>query len=154
MMSQEILQKVFDQSTRDITERVAGIRLYQVNAPPDNCMCTVHVGFERGLESVLALHADLAVFTRLTRYMLQSQEVTLQDVEDFTTDFFNVLCGNITVRLFEATKIGLRFSIPVFYAGIYQPDGHREQFAIHYSSDRNEAVRLIHYMPRDIYTEN
>ena len=128
MMSQEILQKVFDQSTRDITERVAGIRLYQVNAPPDNCMCTVHVGFERGLESVLALHADLAVFTRLTRYMLQSQEVTLQDVEDF--------------------------SIPVFYAGIYQPDGHREQFAIHYSSDRNEAVRLIHYMPRDIYTEN
>lgn len=154
MMSQEILQKVFDQSTRDITERVAGIRLYQVNAPPDNRMCTVHVGFERGLESVLALHADLAVFTRLTRYMLQSQEVTLQDVEDFTTDFFNVLCGNITVRLFEATKIGLRFSIPVFYAGIYQPDGHREQFAIHYSSDRNEAVRLIHYMPRDIYTEN
>ena len=47
MMSEEILQKVFDQSIRDITERVGGIRLYQMNAPPNNSMCTVHVGFER-----------------------------------------------------------------------------------------------------------
>ncbi len=153
MMSEEILQKVFDQSIRDITERVGGIRLYQMNAPPNNSMCTVHVGFERGLESILALHADLEVFTRLTRYMLKSEEVTFQDVEDFATDFFNVLCGNITVRLFQATKVALRFSIPTFYVGIYRPDGHREQFAIHYSSDRNEAVRLIHYTPRDIFIE-
>lgn len=147
-MSEEKLQDVFDQVTREVTEKVAGIRLCEgaADSPGEN-ICTVHAAFARGFHSSLALCADTAMFTRLTQSMLQEEEVTEQDVEDFTKEYFNVLCGHIASRLFQVTKVASRFGIPEFYNGRYQPKNQKEQFAICYFSDKNEGARLIHFTP-------
>ncbi|MCI9441223.1 MAG: chemotaxis protein CheX [Ruminococcus sp.] len=145
VMSEEKLQDVFDQVTREVTEKIAGIRLCEGDAPLEEDSCTVHAAFERGFHSSLALCADTAMFTRLTQSMLQEEEVTEQDVEDFTKEYFNVLCGHIASRLFQVTKVASRFEIPEFYTGRYQPEDQKEQFAICYSSDKNEGARLSHF---------
>lgn len=147
VMSEEKLQDVFDQVTREITEKVGGIRLCVGDTSLQEDSCTVHAAFARGFHSSLALCADTAMFTRLTQSMLQAEEVTQQDVEDFTKEYFNVLCGHIASRLFQVTKVASRFGIPEFYNGRYQPENQREQFAICYSSDKNEGARLSHFTP-------
>lgn len=147
VLSEEKLQDVFDQVAREVTEKVAGIRLCEGNTPLEEDSCTVHASFERGFHSSLALCADTAMFTRLTQSMLQEEEVTEQDVEDFTKEYFNVLCGHIASRLFQVTKVASRFETPEFYVGRYQPEDQKEQFAICYSSDKNEAARLSHFTP-------
>lgn len=147
VMSEEKLQDVFDQVTREVTEKVGGIRLREGDSSLEEDSCTVHAAFARGFHSSLALCADTAMFTRLTQSMLQTEEVTRQDVEDFTKEYFNVLCGHIASRLFQVTKVASRFGIPEFYSGRYQPENQREQFAICYCSDKNEGARLSHFTP-------
>lgn len=149
VMSEEKLQDVFDQVTREVTEKMGGIRLCVGNSSLKDDSCTVHAAFARGFHSSLALCADTAMFTRLTQSMLQAEEVSRQDVEDFTKEYFNVLCGHIASRLFQVTKVASRFGIPEFYTGRYQPADQKEQFAICYSSDKNEGARLSHFTPTE-----
>jgi len=146
VMSQKKLQDIFDQVVREVTEKVAGIRLIEEETSVKEDSCTVHAAFARGFSSSVALCADTAMFTRLTQSMLQSESVTKQDVEDFTKEYFNVICGHIASRLFQVTKVPSRFEIPKFYDGHYQPAGQKEHFAISYSSDKNESARFSHFV--------
>lgn len=145
-LSQEKLQEVFDQVIRNVTEREAGILLYQENAPPNGELYTVYAAFEGGFNSSLSLCADASMFTRLTQHMMREKEITPQDVEDFTKEYFNVVCGHIAAELFRTTRVASRFGVPAFYYGRYEPEGRREQFALRYSSDQNECAQLIHHI--------
>lgn len=146
-MSEEKLHDVFDQVIREVTEKLAGIRLSERYIPVKEDSCTIHAVFARGFRSSLSLCADTSMFIRLTQAMLQEEEVTEQDVEDFTKEYFNVVCGHIASKLFQVTKIASRFGIPEFYTGYYQPENQKEHFAICYSSDKNEGARLSHFIP-------
>lgn len=144
-ISQKILDTVFDEATRQITEAVAGIRLSRGDIIPGGEIRTVYAAFERGFSSSLSLCADASVFIRLTQNIMESDQVTPQDVEDFTKEYFNILCGNIASRLFQITKVASRFEIPSFHHGRYQPENHQDQFVISYFSDKNESVQLTHH---------
>lgn len=146
-ISQEILDKVFDEVTRNVTQTVAGIRLYRGDILPSGELCTVYAAFQRGFHSSLSLCAEASVFIRLAQHVMQDERVTRQDVEDFTKEYFNVLCGHVASRLFQATKVASRFGIPAFYHERYQPEGYQNQFTINYFSDKNEGVQLIHHTP-------
>lgn len=149
VMSDDKLRSIFDLAVREVTEKLAGIRLYEESAAPvGKDSCTVHATFANGFSSSLVLCADTAMFIRLTQSMLQEEKVTDQDVEDFSKEYFNVLCGHIASRLFQATKIASRFGIPEFHAGCYQPADKKEQFTICYSSDKNESSCLGHFTPK------
>lgn len=147
VVTQEELQKVFNQVTRDITETVAGIRLYEGTASLGHDLCTVYATFEGGLHSSLSFCTEASLFTRLTKNIMQEEEVTPQDVEDFSKEFFNVLCGSISAKLFQLTRVASRFGVPGFCHGHYEPSDKEEQFVITYFSDQNEGVQLTHHIP-------
>lgn len=147
MLSRKELEAVFDPITRDVTRRTAGIELYRGNTPPAGELYTVCTAFERGFAFSLSLCAEASLFFRLTRRMMGREDISFQDVEDFAKEYFNVLCGNIAVRLFQATQVASRFAVPVFCAGRYQPDGYRDHLILSYTSDENENAQLIHYSP-------
>ena len=84
--------------------------LRHVPPPPENR------GAESGRNPRLP---EAAMFVRLTRGMMQREDVTDRDVEDFTKEYFNVLCGHIVSRLFRETRVPARFSPPVFRRGRY-----------------------------------
>ncbi len=146
-MSKEKLKEVLDRITRKVTEESAGIHLNPGKSGPEEDQCTVHVRFHRGSLSNLSLRADMEMFTRLARSMLQTEQITLQDLEDVAKEYFNVLCGHIVIALYKATHVGSRFGVPSFYRGAFVPKDRKEQFVLNYSSDRNEAAQLAHHVP-------
>lgn len=145
VLSQKELEEVFDQVVREVTEQEAGIILCPEEELPSGEFYTVHINFEKGFQSSLSLCAEVGMLTRLTQNMMQEEEITPRDLEDFTKEYFNVLCGQIAAKLFGVTRIASRFGPPLFCRGHYQPENHKEHFALGYSSDRNERVKLVHH---------
>ena len=146
-MSEEKLKEILDRITRKVTEDSVGIQLIQGESEPGEDVCTVHIRFRKGFHSSLSLRADTAMLTRLTQSMLQEENVTPQDLEDVTKEYFNVLCGHISSALYQATQVASRFSIPSFHQGSYSPEDHEEQFVLSYGSDQEGAVQLVHHIP-------
>lgn len=122
-LTQERLAEMFDQTVREVTERTSGVRLYQGAQPPGEDLCTVHISFKKGLKSSLSLCAERAMLTRMASRALREECITPQDLEDFTKEYFNVLCGQIAAALFRTTKVASRFGIPSFHQGRYEPEG-------------------------------
>jgi len=145
LLSRERLHTIYDQSTRFVTERTSGILLNEEDVSFSEEICTIYTTFERHVSSGLAMCADLSLLTRLTQHMMKSEHVDLQDVEDFSKEYFNVLCGHIAASLFRDTRVSVRFQIPVFYYGWYQPEHQQESWKLRFLSDHNECVWLIHY---------
>ena len=143
----ERLTEIFDQVVRDITRREAGICLAPGEAEPSGEVFTVYAVFERGFDTCLSMSAEAAMFVRLTRGMMQREDVTDRDVEDFTKEYFNVLCGHIVSRLFRETRVTARFSPPVFRRGRYVPEDHLRHIVLTYADDRNERAQLIQHAP-------
>lgn len=146
-MSEEKLREVFDRITREVTQDAVGIQLETGGGAPEEDLCTVHIGFKQGFHSSLSLRADTAMLTRLTQSMLREEDVTPQDLEDVTKEYFNVLCGHIAKALYQATQVASRFSVPTFYRGSFAPEGQREQFALSYADDQDDAAQLVHHVP-------
>ena len=149
-VSEEALREIFDRITREVTENSVGIQLVQNDFSPGDDLYTVHVNFERGFHSSLSLRADRTMLTRLAQSMLQTEEVTAQDLEDVTKEYFNVLCGRIARALYEATHIAARFDVPSFHRGTFSPAQQEEQFVISYSSGRNGSAQLVHHVPSQL----
>ena len=91
------------------------------------------------------------MFVRLTRGMMQREDVTDRDVEDFTKEYFNVLCGKVAGAMFQATQVPAHFGPPAFYHGRYEPEGREAQFVLTYCDEHSEGAQLIHHVacPRE-----
>ncbi len=147
-MTKEMLKALFDETICDVTKKAAGISLHQGSGKPVGDSCTVYASFERGFHTSVSFFAEEALFKRLTQYMMQAEKVTPKDVEDFTIEYFNMLCGHIASRMFQKTKVASRFGIPVFYRSRYIPGNQGEDFVINYTSDDNENAQFIHHIPK------
>ena len=93
MVVQSELENVLNRSMRDITSCFAGIQLYEQDSSLSNDICTVHTTFEGSYDDALILFADTAMFNRLARKVLHTEQVTQQDIEDAATEYFNIMPG-------------------------------------------------------------
>lgn len=145
-MPKKRLAQLLDQVVREVTEREAGIRLQVGAGEPSGEVCTVYTSFRRGYQTVLSLCAERSLFTRLTRGMMQEDEVSAQDVEDFSKEYFNVLCGRIVSLMYPETKVAARFELPAFCEGRREPQGRGEQLSIQYTSEGAGSAELVWHM--------
>lgn len=146
-MSRDQLAEIFDQVIREVIQQEADITLRSSDTKLSGEVCTVYAAFNRGYHTSLSLCAERSMFVRMTRRMMEKDEVTPQEVELYAKEHFNVLCGHIASRLYQITKVPARFGVPVFYQGCYVPEDHLEHIVLTYSSDDNEKARLVHYTP-------
>lgn len=146
-MTQEELAKVLDQALQEVTERTAGVRLHQGDQPPGEDLCTVHITFDKGFGTSLTLCADTSLLVRMARNSFHEDTVTQDDLEEFSKEYFNVLCGKIVGAMFRATRIPAHFGQPVFYHGRYEPEGQEAQFILTYSDEHSQGAQLIHHVP-------
>lgn len=144
---QQNLIEIYDQIAREITPQAAGIRLRPDSTAPEGDICTVYIIFEREFRMALSICAEKSMFVRTARYMMQTEEISRQDVEDVAKEYINVLCGHFAARLFPLTRVPARFSVPAFHEGRRPLEGHREDFVLSYTGDGDEHVQLIHYTP-------
>lgn len=145
-MSQKELEELLDKAVRAVTEQSVGIQLYQGGDSLGNDVCTVLVSFNKGVNTSLTLCADTTLMNRMAQNVF-GEELDEQDLEDFTKEYFNVLCGKIAGFLKETTHIAARFSVPVFFKGAYVPEDYNAQFVLTYSDDQHKSVQLIHHIP-------
>ena len=146
-MTKEELARILDQALQEITEQTAGVRLRQGDQPPGEDLCTVHITFDRGFSTSLTLCADTSLLARMARNSFHEDVVTPEDLEEFSKEYFNVLCGKITGAMFRATQIPAHFGQPVFYRGRYEPEEQEVQFILTYSDGHSEGAQLIHHVP-------
>ena len=144
VMTKEELTRILDQALQDVTEQTAGVRLDQ---PPGEDLCTVHITFDKGFGTSLTLCADTSLLARMARNSFHEDAVTPEDVEEFSKEYFNVLCGKIVGAMFRATQVSAHFGTPVFYHGRYEPEGQEAQFILTYSDEEREGAQLIHHVP-------
>lgn len=147
-MSKEELEQILDQAVQDVTECTAGVRLHQGEQSPGEDLCTVQITFDRGFRTSLTLCADTGLLYRMACNSFHEESVSPEDLEEFSKEYFNVLCGRITGAMFRATQVPAHFGPPVFYRGRYEPEGQEIQFVLTYSDEYCEGAQLIHHVPR------
>ncbi len=148
VMAKEELERILDQAVQDVTECTAGVRLYQGEKSLGDDLCTVQITFDKGFSTSLTLCADTKLLYRMACNSFHEESVSPEDVEEFSKEYLNVLCGRITGAMFRATQVPAHFNPPVFYRGRYEPEGSDIQFVLTYSNEYSESVRLIHHVPR------
>ena len=146
-LTKEKLVQILDQALQNVTEQTAGVRLNQGDWPLGEDPCTVHITFDRGFSTSLTLCADTSLLARMARNSFHEDAVTPEDVEEFSKEYFNVLCGKVTGAMFQATQIPAHFGQPVFYRGRYEPEEQEVQFILTYSDEHSERAQLIHHVP-------
>lgn len=138
---------MLDQAVRQVTEETASVRLFPSGETLSEDVCTVHITFNKGFSTSLTLCADTKLLLRMARNAF-GEDFNTEDLEDFSKEYFNVLCGKIAVYLKKTTNIAARFSVPEFYRGRYAPKDHQRQFVLTYSDDQNKGAQLGHYVPQ------
>lgn len=147
-LTQNDIQNILDRVMRDTTNQVANIQLCKKDSVLSSNICTVHTTFEGGCHASLTLCADASLFTRLTQNVMQEETVAPQDIEDFSKEYFNVICGQVVYHISKAAHIPYRFQIPTFYTGRYLPPARgTSQLVLRYTSNCNECVQLIYQIP-------
>lgn len=146
-MSQKDLEAMLDQVVREVTAQTAGVRLYPSGDVLGEDLCTVHITFRRGFRSCLTLCADTELLARMARNATGEEALTSQDLEDFSKEYLNILCGKIAAILFRNTKVAARFSIPTFHHGRFVPEHCRVQFVLTYADDQQKGAQLMHHVP-------
>lgn len=146
--AQETLERILDQALQEVTERTAGVRLHQGDTPPGENLCTVHITFDKGFGTGLTLYADTDLLVRMARNSFHEDTVSQEDLEEFSKEYFNVLCGKVTGAMYKATQVPAHFSQPEFHRGRYEPEGREAQFVLTYSDELSEGAQLIHHVPR------
>lgn len=145
--TREELEQILDQALQDVTERTAGVRLHQGDQPLGEDLCTVHITFDKGFGTSLTLCADTSLLARMARNSFHEEAVTPEDVEEFSKEYFNVLCGKIVGAMYRTTQVSAHFGAPVFYHGRYEPEGQEAQFVLTYADEQREGAQLIHHVP-------
>lgn len=146
-LAKEELERILDQAVQDVTERTAGVRLHQGEQSPGDDLCTVQITFDRGFRTSLTLCADTKLLYRMACNSFHEESVSSEDLEEFSKEYFNVICGKITGAMFQATQVPAHFGPPVFYRGRYEPEGREIQFVLTYTNEYCEGAQLIHHVP-------
>ena len=146
-MTKEELARILDQALQDVTEQTAGVCLHQGDQPPGEDLCTVHITFDKGFSTSLTLCADTSLLPRMARNSCHEEMVTPEDLEEFSKEYLNVLCGKVTGAMYQSTQIPAHFGQPVFYHGRYEPEGQEVQFVLTYSDEHSKGAQLIHHVP-------
>lgn len=147
-LAKEELAQILDQAVQDVTERTAGVRLRQREQSPGEDLCTVQVTFDKGFRTSLTLCADTGLLYRMACNSFHEESVSPEDLEEFSKEYFNVLCGRIAGAMFRATQVPAHFGPPVFYHGRYEPEGREIQFVLTYCDEHcGGGAQLIHHVP-------
>lgn len=147
-VTKEALAQILDQALQEVTEYTAGVRLNQGEHLLSEDLCTVHITFDQGFDTSLTLCADTSLLARMARNSFHEEAVTPEDVEEFSKEYLNVLCGKVTGAIYRATQASVHFGAPEFYHGRYAPEGQEAQFVLTYTDEHSEGAQLIHHQVR------
>ena len=139
VIAKEELERILDQAVQDVTERTAGVHLHQGEQSPGEDLCTVQISFDKGFRTSLTLCADTGLLYRMACNSFHEESVSSEDLEEFSKEYFNVLCGRVAGAMFRATQIPAHFGRLCFIAGVMSPRGVRYNLCSHIAMSIRKA---------------
>ncbi|RGE68939.1 chemotaxis protein CheX [Anaerotruncus colihominis] len=145
-LDEHALEELIHRTVVDITRQIAKIDLRLCSQDPDpaNELCTLRTTIDGDYHTELVLHADRALLHRLTENMMEAKTTDPEDMEEYSKEFFNVLCGHIVSEIFRRTKLPARFHTPCFAYGDTDEEKAKDKIRIRYASDQAERAELLH----------
>ena len=137
-----------DALLREILEQLAGIRL--TRCPPRTPkgagppMDGVYGKVDGAYQMQLLFRAEPRIFQRLACRMIGAPAKDTQEVQEYATEFANVLCGRFISEIYRATKVPARF-YPTQYETYpdSSPLGDETEIStIFYASEDQEAAEF------------
>lgn len=135
--------------TKKTMQDMAKIDLSLASEPPTSCedLCAVYTSFNGGYSLRLVFCAERTLLRRLTENMMGEVSTDPEDLEEYTKEYFNVLCGRLAGEIFHTTRLGARFHAPLFTSG---DDANQltarsaPEEIIYFTSMQSESVMLSH----------
>ena len=146
--------ELFRQLTEDITQKITldvaqiDLRLSDHQPNPDDDLCTVYTSVAGGYKTRLVMCAQRKFLHRLTENMMGEPSSDPDDLEEYTKEYFNVLCGRLVGEIYRVTKRGAKFHPPFFHEGHYSlipPASDNELESICFTNPKSEHLMVLHY---------
>ncbi len=134
-----------DTLTCEIMCTMSGIRLSRccIPVPEDTKMAAVCASVTgQAYNMQLRFLAEPKMFRRLARNMIGSEPESDEDVSDYASEFFNVLCGRFVSELCRITHMPARFT-PTRYESVPGPfDEGMGVHTLHFVSEECERAQF------------
>lgn len=143
-LTHEQMQNILNNVMIGTTSQMANIDLKNQEFSLSEDLCTVNVVFEGNCKVTISLYADKSFLVRLTKQVLQEEEVTAQDVEDTAKEYLNVICGHLVRELFPLVNKPTKFGFPSFQNGRH-PLNKDAQYCceLYYLNNEKDGVLLV-----------
>lgn len=108
----------------EVVEQMSGIQLGSCSRSDerDGEMETVYGLVEGEYQMHLRFRAEPRMFSRLAKNMIGEDPQDQEEIQEYATEFFNVLCGRFVSEIYRSTKLSGRF-LPTTYGA--RPNGVR-----------------------------
>lgn len=142
VLDQATLHSLISKVIVKITQQVAKIELTDCNAMPydESKLCSVQTMLDGLYHEKWEFCAEREFFHRMTENMMETKSNDPTDLEEYSKEFFNVLCGHLVAEIFRYTKVPTHFEVPSFVSVCPPIPAEREDLSMCYSSDRAETV--------------
>lgn len=144
----ERVQALIHSVTVRITQQVAQINLQIGETPPypEGDLCAVYTTIDGTYHARLILCAERLFLQRMTENMPGSSMHHSDDLEEYSKEFFNILCGRIVGEICQANNAHATFQPPRFTddPSILSGSYRKPSALICFTSDRNEKVVILH----------
>lgn len=145
-INQKWVSRLAEELLCEIMGQMSGIELEKASNVPehfDQAQLGIVWGETTGDFNIrMCLKAEQALFVRLARNMIGAPPRDQEEVEEYATEFFNIICGRFVSELYTLTGQSARF-LPTIYE---HPPGTRELHSgnpvntVKFISDGNEGA--------------
>lgn len=106
-----------DEVVKDITKRMAGIDLERAStdALPSDGKVSALIAEVSGTDGfTLVYNAEDALLREIAQKMKRKPVEDMDEVGEYTREYFNVICGHVISQLNRKTQSTLRFALPQY----------------------------------------
>lgn len=141
------LEEVTEKVVVNLTHELGDINLSL--CPEETCLekgsCTACTRLSDPYNTGIVLCADKEFSKRLTEHMMGESDFSQEDIEDYFTEFFNILCGQFFGEIHRMTKVAAIFQVPKFKhdRGEQEISTDSVKQSICFVSEKNERVCVI-----------
>jgi len=151
MVQWESIQDLLDEVIKDITKRMAGIDLERAtdNVLPSDGKISALIAEVSGPDGfTLVYNAENALLWEIAQKMKHRPVEDMDEVGEYTREYFNVICGHVISQLNRQNKSTLRFALPQYLPFPFGDKGSRNVLVLYYQSCKGSA------RVQGVYAEN
>lgn len=143
MVQWESIEELMDEVVKDVTKKMAGIDLERANTDvlPSDGKVSALIAEVSGTDGfTLVYNAEDALLWEIAQNMKHRPVEDMDEVGEYTREYFNVICGHVISRLNRKTQSSLRFAIPQYlpfpFVGKEEKD---DALVLYYQSQQGSA---------------